>query len=58
MKIRYLLHNTMILNKLRCVDSYAFKGKARMGMGSFSAHTPIPTPTLPLKWREFADDLA
>ena len=31
---------------------FPFKGKARMGMGSFVTVTPIPT--LPLKGREFA----
>jgi len=33
---------------------FPFKGKARMGMGSFVTIAPIPTPTLPLKGREFA----
>jgi hypothetical protein len=33
---------------------FPFKGKARMGMGSFATFNPIPTPTLPLKGREFA----
>ena len=39
------------------VESYRpfpFKGKARMGMGSFATFNPIPTPTLPLKGRGFA----
>ena len=34
---------------------FPFKGKARMGMGSFVTIAPIPTPTLPLKGREFAN---
>ena len=33
---------------------FPFKGKARMGMGSFATFNPIPTPTLPLKGRGFA----
>jgi len=33
---------------------FPFKGKARMGMGSFVTLNPILTPTLPLKGREFA----
>jgi len=29
--------------------SFPFKGKARMGMGSFATHYPIPTPDPPLE---------
>src|SRR3989338_948912 len=36
-----------------CVHRLALKGKARMGMGCFATLNPIPTPTLPLKGREF-----
>ena len=47
---------------MQCMDAvteepyrpFPFKGKARMGMGSFATLYPIPTPTLPLKGREFA----
>ncbi|OGS97614.1 MAG: hypothetical protein A3K04_00135 [Gallionellales bacterium RBG_16_56_9] len=31
---------------------FPFRGKDRMGVGSFAAINPIPTPTLPLKGRE------
>ncbi len=37
------------------VDSFPFKGKARMGMGLYlTKDSPIPTPTLPLKGRELS----
>ena len=38
--------------KPECYRPFPFKGKARIGMGSFATLTPIPSPTLPLKGRE------
>jgi hypothetical protein len=39
---------------MECYRPLPFKGKARMGMGSFATHYPIHTPILPLKGKGYA----
>ena len=48
------LHSPLPPKIMERYRPFPFKGKARMGMGSFATHYPIPTPPLPLKGREHA----